>query len=115
MRSATRGTNRRYSGQAGVLLLGTLKGILVAVLVSLVALVIRASRHPLPPSPQVWVKRRARTGTVGGWMWSSRVSTTARRRSRSFTGIRGAGKTERQMRLARLDSVGSDMSWRKPR
>ncbi|MGB7972074.1 MAG: SulP family inorganic anion transporter, partial [Candidatus Deferrimicrobiaceae bacterium] len=34
---------------AGVLLLGTLKGILVAVLVSLVALVIRAGRHPLLP------------------------------------------------------------------
>lgn len=32
---------------AGVLLLGTLKGILVAVLVSLVALIIRANRHPL--------------------------------------------------------------------
>lgn len=31
----------------GVLLLGTLKGILVAVLVSLVALIIRANRHPL--------------------------------------------------------------------
>jgi high affinity sulfate transporter 1 len=32
---------------AGVLLLGTLKGILVAVLASLVALVVRANRHPL--------------------------------------------------------------------
>jgi len=32
---------------AGVLVLGTLKGILVAVLVSLVALIIRANRHPL--------------------------------------------------------------------
>ena len=34
---------------AGVLLLGTLKGILVAVLVSLVALIIRANLHPLLP------------------------------------------------------------------
>jgi MFS superfamily sulfate permease-like transporter len=34
---------------AGVLLLGTLKGILVAVLASLVALIIRASRYPLLP------------------------------------------------------------------
>ena len=34
---------------AGVLLLGTLKGILVAVLVSMVALIIRANLHPLLP------------------------------------------------------------------